>query len=235
MFVLCLGVARAGNATLVNDPQGDYLPWAVPGGFMDVKSVETTTVGSDLVFNVTYYDSIGYSTGNTDSRGIIEMDVDQNPLTGAQFLYNGPSTVEMGVGYPDLSGLGLAPIGAEYVLNFQWNQMFPDPWVDLYATNGSTDETQWTIVDSLGITDGDYGFTITVSGSALGPYGGSQGWLPGMDVDYTYFAEAAFYPEIDPQDVVQHTAMTPVPEPGSLFLIGTGIFGLVCMRRGKRS
>jgi len=228
------------QATMVNDPQGDYLPWAVPGGFMDIQSVETQFVGMDLLISAMYYNSIGYSAPTPSgissfSRGMLQMDVDQDPTTGAPFLYNGPSPVALNPNVSrDLSGLGLAPIGVEFVAVFQWDQVFPpsgaglSPWVELYATNGSTDETQWTDLTSLGISDGDYGFSITFPGTALLP-----DWAPMTDIDFTLFVSGGGYPDINPQDVAQHASMAAVPEPGSLFLLGTGMLGLVRLIRKR--
>lgn len=206
LLFTCFWHAAEARADAVIDPTGDT--FGAGSVRHDMTSVNATFAGSSLTFTVNFAGQI-YAPSALNARsvyGFIDIDADRNPATGAEPFVNifGPGPV--------------IALGDEFALDL-FSEEFQAGRVDVL--NAVSD-----VVGTAPITFGANAFSVTVPLALLG---GSNG-LINYGVVVGTFGEAT---DRAPNGTLPATS-TPVPEPATMLLLGTGLAAVGARLRKTR-
>lgn len=103
MLLVGVFVQSTAQAAIITDPAGDAVDYNGAGGTLhDLQALEYRVIGTDLFVSLSFNNPIAAASAGAPNSvvGLIEFDVDQNPLTGIAPLQNGFFTpANLGIDY----------------------------------------------------------------------------------------------------------------------------------------
>ena len=207
------------------DSAGNYVAFDSAGSILSSSGASGTVTPS--LGNLSFNGTIGNWTVNVttaqDSDGLLDLgNLDLNSTNGTG---NGSTTLTLEFSQ---NSIGTAFTGWKGLINGNMSLGGGVGTVDYSAYQANSN----TLLDTTGTQIGDTGLLTDLGHGFMGSFAGS---VPGVTTPYSLTQIIALNPNQAKFDWSGDAKLSPVPEPGSLMLLGSGLLGFAGFARKKFS